>query len=365
MRNKKFLYKLRNNLSRVNNGELEVLLANFDSSKQKSDIEKRTPVINDFFRTKIDVKPWAEDDFDWSDKEKILDVIGTNFDMPTWARYGLEGSKELDKGLKKYTENFIFQLKGCNIFCKWCFVDDYNKDGKAGNGSAFFSIPKIVDEFEKEVEMRDGNLFRLRSSGGEPTIVLEQWLNLLRELDKRGLSDKVYLQGDTNLTTGHFNDELEEKGILEKNILNKIAEYDNIGLLISFKGTDKKRFYDNTGINGDLLDEQIYTAKKLADSGLDIFPFFYNPNPKTLKKFLGRLEKELGENVYKKSWAFPLKIYEPVKERLRKQGIDVVEFEKRLDEDFYESEEVMKSLIKDKFGSGYKRELRVGLNLGK
>lgn len=362
----KFLYKLRENISRIEDNQLELLLANFDSSKQKTDIEKRTPVINDFFRTKIDVKPWKEDeDFDWTNKEKIMESIATNFDMPTWALYHLEGKKELGKELKKYTENFIYQMKGCNIFCRWCFVDDFNKDGKQNNNAMFFSIPKIIDEFEKEKTTRDGNLYRLRASGGEPTIVIEQWLYILQELEKRGLSDKIHLQSDTNLTTGHFNEELEEKGVLEKGILNKIAEYKNFGLLVSFKGTDEKNFYENTGMNGTLLDEQVYTFKKLVRSGIDAYPFFYNPNPKTLEQFLGRLAKEVGENVYQKSWVFPLKIYEPVKERLESIGINAQEYGQKLKDDFEASEDKMRGILQKKFGLEYKKSLRTGIKLGK
>lgn len=364
-----FLYKLRNNLSRIENGQLEILLANFDSSKQKADIEKRTLVINDFFRTKVDVKPWVEDEnFDWTDKEKIMDSIAAGFDMPTWALYSLEGKKELNRDLEKYAKNFIYQLKGCNIFCKWCFVDDFNKDGKLGYDSAFFSIPKIVDEFEEEMEREKGLLYRLRASGGEPTTVTEQWLHVLRELEKRGLSGKIHLQGDTNLTTGHFNDELEEKGLIEKNVFEKVAEYKNFGLLMSFKGTDKQRFYENTRVNGNMLDEQVYTFKKILKSGINenAFLFFYNPNPKTLERFLDRLAKEVGENVYLKSWVFPLSlVYEPVKERLGKMGVNVQEYEQKLTEDFAASEDKMGEILEKKFGLEYKKILRVGIKLEK
>lgn len=361
----KFLYRLRQNLSRIKNNQLELLLANFDVSKQKEDIEKRTPLINDFFRTKIDVKPFKEKGFDWANEEKIMEAIATNFDMPTWALYSLKGRKELSKELKKYTEVFTYQLKGCNLFCKWCYVDDFNKDGKQDDGSMFFSIPKIIDEFEKEKGRRKEPLHRIRASGGEPTIIIEQWLYLLRELEKRGLSKGINFHSDTNLTTGHFNEELEEKGILEKNILNKIAEYKNFGLLASFKGTDEKNFHENTSADGKLLNEQVYTFKKIAKAGIDVYPFFYNPNPKTLEKFLERLAKEVGENVYLKSWVFPLKtLYEPVKERLSKIGINAEDYERKLTDNFKASEEKMINILQKKFGLEYKKVLRAGIRLG-
>ena len=109
----------------------------------------------------------------------------------------------------------------------------------------------------------------------------------------------------------------------------------------------------------------MYTFKKIVKSAIDAYPFFYNPNPKTIEKFLEMLAKEAGENVYLKSWVFPLKIYEPVKERLEKLGINAQKYEKKLTEDFKASEYKMQEILKKKFGIEYKKSLRAGIKLGK
>lgn len=352
--------RLRNNLIRNGDNGIEILLANFELSKQKTDIQKRTAVIENFLRTKIDVKPFEDENFNWANEEKIMEAMATGFDMPSWALYALEGIRELDERLKPYTEVFIYQLKGCNLQCQYCFVDDSNKDGKINNGARYFSIVEIVDEFEDENERRQSEgrlpLRRIRASGGEPTLIVEQWIQLLEELEKRKLTNKIHLQSDTNLTTGHFINELMEKGELDKNIFYKIAEYKNFGLLCSFKGTDRINFQENTGIHPRFFDEQIYSFKKLTKSGINAYPFFYNPNPDSLEIFLNKLANEVSEEIYLKSWIFPLKVYEPVRERL---GGKSLLYEREWKENFEKAEEKMREILQKKFGLEYKKSLRV------
>lgn len=366
------LRKLRNNITKKENGILKILLANFSNSEQKRDIEYRTPVVEDFFRTKIDVKDWRDKqdyrrddkDFDWNNKEAIMNAMASNFDMPSWAYYHLENKQELDKGLNKYCEPFIYQLKGCNIHCPYCFVDDFNKNGKFDNGARFFSIPEIVDEFGKEREKRvkEGlnHIYRIRASGGEPTLVPEQWLSMLQEIEKRNLGDKIHFQSDTNLTTGYFLDELEEKGEIEKNIFEKIGQYRNFGLLCSFKGTDVENFVKNTRANPQYFYSLPHSFEKFVKAGIDAYPFLYNPNPKTLENFLEELARTFGENVYLKTWVLPLKMYEPIRARL---GEKASAYESEWKSNFLKSEEKMRELLQKKFGIEYKKQLRVGIQL--
>ena len=369
------LYNLRSKIMRKQNGDLRLLLANFQDTKQKVDIEKRNSVVEDFFRIKIDVKPWrdAKDtrkdnkSFDWNNKEAIMDSMTSpsSFDMPSWVLYNLKNKKDLDKEINKYCEVFIYQLKGCNLHCPYCFVDDFNKNGKYDSNSGFFSMQEIIREFELERikrtnEKNINQIYRIRASGGEPSIVPEQWLSLLQELDKRGLSRTVHVQSDTNLTTGHFLDALEENNRIEKNILNKIAEYKNFSLLCSFKGTDKENFSKNTGVDSSLINEQMYSFEKLVNAGIDVYPFFYNPNPKTIENFMENLEEKFGSNIYAKIWTLPLKVYEPVRDRLKGWAES---HEREWKENYELSEEKMRKIVKKKTGLEYKKVLRTGFKL--
>jgi uncharacterized Fe-S cluster-containing radical SAM superfamily protein len=282
--------------------------------------------------------------------------------------------RKLCKELRNYNEVFIYQLKGCNLHCVYCFVDDWNKDGRLSHEARFFSLDEILSAFYRERERRklchETPLNRIRPSGGEPTLVIEQLPELLHKLEEAGLEREVHVQSDTNLTTGHFIDWLEAKGEVQKGILEEIASYKNFSLLASFKGTDPKNFSHNVRVSPKLFEEQFYSFKKWLDAGVDVYPFLYNPNPASLGSFMDRFAHEVGEGAYLKTWVFSLKMYETVKARLRREavmrGVDPDQYIRAYAEEwqrnYEESEKFMKALLLQKYGLPYKRFLRAGLS---
>jgi len=239
---------LRNKIIKLDDSELKrkYLLANFTGTKQQKDIESRTPLIEDYFRVKINVKSFNEEEMkkkgghaiDFHDNKQIFDSLSNEFDMPYWAFVSLKNTP-----LKDFNETFVYQLKVCNIHCPWCFVDDYNKDGKIGSGK-YFSMDEILNVFQEKNKTQ--HIMNFRPSGGEPTLAVEQWTEALSQIKKRKLN--VFVQGDTNLTTGHFMEEPFESYAIKSDVLEQVAEYDNFGLLCSFKGTDTKSFLEATGM---------------------------------------------------------------------------------------------------------------------
>ncbi|MFH1249122.1 MAG: radical SAM protein [archaeon] len=359
------LYNLRNSVTKRENGKLSLLLANFSGTTQEKDIEKRTPVIDEFYRVKINVKSFSENEkenqgkrtVDFSKNEEVFGALREEFDMPYWAF-----TRMANIPLKDLSKTFIYQLKACNLNCPWCYVDDINKNGELGNNSRFFSIEQIVDAFEDERKKQP--LHNFRPSGGEPTIAVEQWLEALSEMRKRGIEDKVYVQSDTNLTTGHFIDTLEEKGDIDKRTLNEIASYNNFGLLSSFKGTDTVSFWEATGgANPELHKEQFYSLNKLVKAGIDCYPFIYGPNPETIEDFMKKGARAFGEGFYLKTWILPLKLYGPAIERLKTHGKNPELYQERLDKNFAKSEEKLQKIIWDKYGVNYKSTPRPAIKL--
>ena len=375
------LYTLRKSTLQYDGDELKLLLARLEGSTQQTDIE--IPLINRFFRIKEDVKKFKDPNFDWKNEESVMKAILERFDMPTWALYRLRGRKELSPELKDFNDVFVYQTKTCNLRCPYCYVDDDLKDGRKNKNAEFFSISQILEAFYEERERREkvrrerevdenGRLIlplnRIRPSGGEPSLVPEQWKNLLEKLEADGLSKEVYVQSDTNLTTGHFIEFLERKKEIEKGLLQQIGSFKNFGLLASIKGTDSKNYARNTGVPiklaEKLVEETLYTLGKYVDSGVDAYPFLYNPNPETLEEFLDRLKENLGKNILKKTWVYPLNLYNVTKERLRKiarrRGDNEEEYvrryEKEWKENFLRAEEIMR-----KINPEYKKVLRVGL----
>jgi len=352
---------------------LKILLANFTNTVQQKDIEKRTALAGDYFRVKVNVKAFSEAEMqkkgmhavDFHNNQEVFRAMNDEFDMPYWAFHSLKKGK-----LQDYNNTFIYQLKACNIHCPWCYVDDMNKDGSTDNNPGWFGIPKIIDKFVEAREKHKqgkgscaGLLNNLRPSGGEPTLAIEQWLEVLRELEKRGLGKEVFVQGDTNLTTGNFIDYLELTKQIEPDFLRKVGEFRNFGVLCSFKGTDCKSFSEATNVNSNLHSLQMYSLAKYVKAGIDVYPFIYDSNPKTLERFMETGSNFFGDGFYLKSWLFLLKLYGPEKERLNAKGISSEDYQKKLDERFSQSKEIMQDIIWRKFGLNYQAVPRAGIKL--
>ena len=367
----------------VSKGEnTKFLLTNFLGTKQQKDIEKRTPLIQDFFRIKINVKGWDEKEMekigkkpvDFSDMGAVFQTMRDEFDIPYWPFFNTERESHKEQpleNLKKYNNVFVYQINACNLFCPWCYVDDKNKEGRTNNNSRFFSMSEIIDVFEEERKKQDIYIFRI--SGGEPTLAVEQWLEALTGLRSRGLEKDIYIWGDTNLTTGHFIDHLQSEGELDKNLLEKVGEFPNFGVLCSFKGTDPESFLRATGlmkINGSVEDkysfleeERWYSFSKLVKAGIDAYPFIYDPNPNTIEKFMEKGAKMFGEDFYLKAWISRLKLYGPEKERLKHIRKNPEDYQKELDYNFNRSKEVMQDIIWRKLGINYQAISRTGIEL--
>lgn len=344
----------------------EYLLVNFSDTLQKQDITQRTELLADnYARVKINVKAWSEKEMakrgkkviDFSDNSQVLKSLANDFDMPYWAFV-----KNPAAPFKEFNDIFVWQLKVCNLFCPPCYVDEKSRDGKLEGGN-FFSTAEMIDAFERERKKQP--LHMLRPSGGEVSLVPEHWLEILQEMDKRGI--QAYVQGDTNLTTGTYIQCIESRNSDLWNLLGRIGEFKNFGLLCSFKGTDTASFLRATGLSEgyEFLEEERWkTFDMYVKAGIDAYPFVYNPDPDTLEAFMEQGARRYGEGFFLKTWVFPMNAqYEPPKARIKAKGQDPAAFQAKLDEAYERSNEVMQNLISRKFGINYKAIPRTGIEL--
>ncbi len=334
----------------------KLLLANFDGSIQQQDLNKTKGsvqgAVESYYRIKSNIKPEPWKKFlETGDKKQLM------FDFNWWPMPAL-GTDDEKKNPEHWNDVFIYQLKACNIACPFCFVDRYNNDGYQGHGARFFSVDEIVDAFVKvrEEKAKLGiNINVLRASGGEPSLVPEQWLGLLREVEKRGLSREVYVQSDTNLLTAPALSYWIEKGELDRNILSEIAQYPNFGLLSCFKGTDPDNFSENTGCAPSHFAEPFISFGLFLQSGIKIYPHLINPNPQTLEGFMDVLAKSYGEEMWAMAHLFSIGPYGPVKDRfkgnLAQKAAEWADNQKR-------SEELLDKNLRQRFGVGYKEASR-------
>lgn len=376
----------------------KVLVVDFSGTKQGKDTSRvknlelmpNVATGEKVFRTKINIKQldqaaseeYGKEFWDMKNKtnEEIENFINKQeFDFPMWFKHheDFKHSNALD-----YNFPFILQVAGCNFHdgtasggCTYCFVDDKSNDGSLGSGKTLLGIEDTVDSMlsarEKihEAYLEQGldtNIKVLRTSGGEPTIVLDWILDLWREVGKRGLD--FVGQIDSNLSTARLVDEFEKQGIYEKHTLEKLAEYP-VKILTALKGTDQKSLQSNIQ-SFTTLDEQKHSIKKFLTAGFDIYPQMYNPDPATLERYLTRMD-EFIENFSLRVHIGPLVLYGPNVKRLellaKKQNRDPKEFTKATkeswDNNYKQGCEVIDSYLRKRHGVGYKEVTRSDVEL--
>lgn len=319
----------------------KILVVDFSNTLQGKDTSKVIDLMpniatNEYvFRSKVNVKNidplasavYEKDFFDitkHSDKDVENYINHSEFDFPLWFRNHSNFSM---KRVLDYNPPLILQVAGCNFHdgtdsggCTYCFVDNESNNGKIANGKVWLNIndtlnsaiaarekiKKIYAEKGVDLEMKV-----LRVSGGEPTIILDWILNLWKNVEKRNLD--FVGQIDTNLSTGQLVDYFERQRIFEPHILEKLAEHP-VKVLIALKGVDGENLKDNVQALA-TMEQQEYSIKKFIRAGMDVYPQMYNPNPKTLREYLRRMDFLIA-NFSSRVNIGPLKIYGPTKKRL-------------------------------------------------
>jgi len=356
------------------NGRGDVLCVDFAGTLQEKDITK--DLIPDAklgrytYRAKINIKDFDNElrekqglkPFDFSDEEAIFRTINDhkNFDIPLWF---LRKAQDKLQNISRYDEPLIYQIMGCNFCdkrktsgCIQCFVDNNSNVPDPKRGVWLSAKDNVTDTFEERYKSR--GLPCIRTSGGEPTLVLDHILSLCQELDKRVLP--ILLQFDTNLSTGRLIEYFEDNNVYVRNILNRIAEYHPC-VLVSLKGTTDENLQRNTQTRMTIAD-QIYSLKKLIKAGLDIYPFVYNPDPFHIAKYMEKLES-IFENILLKTRVFMTKVYGPTRERLTNLAIPIEQQIKKWDADYFIACEKMNKLVNEFYGLDYKQIERYGVKI--
>lgn len=155
----------------------------------------------------------------------------------------------------------VFQLAVCNLHCWYCFVPNALKCAQAKN-SQWFTAEKMVDIF---LEENRASIIDL--SGGNPELVPEWIVQTMRALDRRALSDKVYLWSDDTLTTDYT------FRFLSKEDLDYFRNYKNYGKVCCFKGIDPATFSFNSGLPENMFYKQFEHFCRYLDLGLDLYGY--------------------------------------------------------------------------------------------
>ena len=156
----------------------------------------------------------------------------------------------------------VFQVGGCNWNCWYCFVDDELLAGDSSRG-AFFSAERLVDLYLAQSDPPAV----LDLSGGQPDLVPEWCLWVMRELDVRGLRGKAHVWIDDNLSGGFV------RQFLIPDDIAYMASFPNHSRVGCFKGFDENSFVFNTKAPKSGFDRQFAVMRDLLADGFDMYAY--------------------------------------------------------------------------------------------
>jgi len=191
------------------------------------------------------------------------------------------------RGGKWYGGIATGDVVGCNLRCKFCWSWRFSHALDKGE----FYSPKQVFEKLFDIVLDRGYRY-IRLSGGEPTISWSHLIEILKLIDETSM---VFI--------------LETNGILlgyDENLAKELANFSNVVIRISFKGTTAEEFHVLTGAEPMFYELQFKALENLMNSGMkpgeDFYPavmlsFSPDENYRAFKKRLSLIHPTLAESI--------------------------------------------------------------------
>ena|SRR5579872_507668 len=205
----------------------------------------------------------------------------------------------------------VFQNAICSWRCWYCYVD-FDLLSANRSHSDFKHVDDLIDCYLAENDSPP----LVDLSGGQPDLVPEWILWFADALHRRGLSSRVYLWSDDNLS----NDYLWR--YLSSSEIDRLSSYSNYGRVGCFKGFDSSSFSFNTRAEPELFDRQFKLMRRLVDAQFNVFGYATftadsaNNLSRKMSEFVDRLQGEVDPNFPLR--LVPLKIvgYSPTARRM-------------------------------------------------
>lgn len=205
----------------------------------------------------------------------------------------------------------VFQVGACNLRCWYCFVDDLLLSVNEDKGK-FLGSEDIFDLYQKE-ELR---FPVIDLTGGQPGLVPEWTIWMMKEAQERGLGKKIYFWEDDNLS----NDFLWR--FINDDDLAFMVGYENYGRVGCFKGFDEDSFSLNTSAPPEFFKKQFEIMHRLISLGLDMYAYVTFTTrdirnlPIKISKFVDKLQ-QLDRNLPLRTIPLEIKIFSPTAKRIK------------------------------------------------
>lgn len=209
----------------------------------------------------------------------------------------------------------VFQNAACSWRCWYCYVP-FSSLAASPNKSSWLTAGELTDlylDIENPPRVID-------LSGGQPDLTPEWIIWMMREFELRGLSEKVYLWSDDNLSNNYL------MRYLSKEDLAFMRNYRNYGKVCCFKGFDKHSFAFNTGASPELFERQFDIFRSHIPLGLDLYAYVTLTSPRNneveaaMIYFVDKLQ-QLHHNLPLRTVPLEIKNFTPMRARYDENAI--------------------------------------------
>ena len=205
----------------------------------------------------------------------------------------------------------VFQNAVCNWRCWYCFVP-YQLLSAHIEHSSWVTAEELVARYLAQPNPP----LMIDLTGGQPDLTPEWVLWMMDVLEAQGLSERVYLWSDDNLSTDYVWRYLSDAEHA------RMAAYRNYGRVCCFKGFDAESFSFNTSAAPEYFDRQFELMGRLLDLGLDLYAYATFTTPSTtamadaMQRFCDRLQR-LDEYLPLRLVPLEVQVFTPVERRMR------------------------------------------------
>ncbi len=283
----------------INTNAKTILVTNFENSQQEQDLTEPAN-CNGFGR----IRHFR---------------LGNGIKWPINPLPILPAQKALGLDENSMIRTQVFQNAVCNWRCWYCFVDFKLLSGNR-RFSEHLDCETLLDYYQNQ---EDPPLV-IDLTGGQPDITPEWVVWMMQALTKRGLSEKVYLWSDDNLSNDYF------WKYLSTDQIKQLVSYKMYGRVCCFKGIDELSFSNNTGAEPSLFYQQFSLWEKLLKTGLDLYSYITLPAI-TSTDFKGAIKWVL-DKIQNVDETYPLRIvplkiqeFTPVVSRIKDLQLNLLE----------------------------------------
>jgi uncharacterized Fe-S cluster-containing radical SAM superfamily protein len=204
----------------------------------------------------------------------------------------------------------VFQNAVCNWRCWYCFVDFALLAGNYDR-SQWVTAEELIELYMQQEDPPA----MIDLTGGQPDLTPEWIPWMMDAVERRGLSQAIYLWSDDNLSNDYF------WRFLNDAERARIVTYPKYGRVCCFKGYNRESFAYNTAAAPELFERQFELMKRLMDLGLDLYGYVTLTTPDTnavaldMHRFIDRLQ-ELDANLPLRTIPLEIRPFTPVRDRL-------------------------------------------------